>query len=63
MNANITRVPVRELKYLCFTTDVDGEHARRAFASRFGAEPEQTFEYNRVLWVGPVPEDEHESHG
>ena len=63
MNANITRVPVRELKYLCFTLDIDIGLAMRTFISRFGIAPEQMFEYNRMIWVGPVPEDEHEAHG
>lgn len=42
--------------YLVFTADVPEDIAARRFESRFGVPPQQIVEYNRQLWLGPVPD-------
>lgn len=43
--------------YLCFTTDHDLAEAIKRFTAKFGTPPKKHFEYNRMLWVGPAPEE------
>lgn len=52
--------PVRNLAYLCFTPSTKEDEAARKFAEKYGNPPEYIFEYKRLLWCGPIREEEND---
>ena len=44
-------------EYLCFTPDTPQDAAIARFLERFNCQPKRWFVCDRLLWVGPVPEE------
>ena len=44
-------------EYLCFTEGYDKDAAKDRFLERFHCQPKRWFVCDRLLWVGPVPEE------
>ena len=51
-------MPDMTLPYLCFSIDHDRREAQRTFYDRYGVLPTYTFEHSRMLWLGPVPQEQ-----
>jgi len=50
------RLPVAGATWQVWSGDHDEDQAARAYVARYGVPPEYVIDYQRHLWLGPVPE-------
>lgn len=51
---DVSDINRKDLKYLCFSLDMNEAEAVEVFVKRYGYQPARTIRWANLLWVGPI---------